>query len=72
MKNFFALILCLFMFNGIVFASNYQHKQFYKLNEYNSRGQKVGYTKVYYQGDRQNVKKVEKYSTNGKRINVYK
>lgn len=72
MKKIFALILCLFIFNGVAFASNYQSKQSYKLNEYNSRGQKVSYTKVYYQGDRQNVKKVEKYSTNGKRTNVYR
>lgn len=72
MKKIFALVLCLFMFNGIAFANNYQSRQFYKLNEYNSRGQKVSYTKVYYQGDKQNVKKVERYSTNGKRINVYR
>ena len=42
------------------------------MNQYNSKGQKVGYTKVYYQGDKQNVKRVEKYSTNGKRTELYK
>lgn len=72
MKKVLSLMLCLLFFSNIAFASNYQARKFYKMNEYNSRGQKTGYTKVYYQGERQNVKKVEKYSTNGKRTNVYR
>lgn len=66
---FFALILTS---SNMVFAGQYVSKKSYKLNEYNSRGQKTGYTKVYYQGDKSNIKKVERYSTSGKRTNVYR
>ena len=66
------LLLMIILLGNVVFADNYQSKQYYKLNQYNSKGQKVGYTKVYYQGDKQNVKRVEKYSTNGKRTELYK
>ena len=73
MKKVILSILCLVLFGNICYANNnYQARQYYKLNEYNSRGQKVSYTKVYYQGEKQNVKKVEKYSTSGKRTNVYR
>lgn len=67
-----ALLLALILLGNVAFASNYKSKQYYKMNQYNSKGQKVGYTKVYYQGDKQNVKRVEKYSTNGKRTELYK
>lgn len=66
------IVLCLILLGNVVLASNYEARKSYKLNEYNSKGQKVGYTKVYYQGDKQNVKRVEKYSTSGKRTGVYR
>lgn len=66
------VILCLILIGSSAFADNYQARKSYKLNEYNSKGQKVGYTKVYYQGDKQNIKRVEKYSTSGKRTGVYR
>lgn len=72
MKKLSVLFLVLFLLENITFASNYTARQNYKLNEYNSRGQKTGYTKVYYQGDKSNIKKVERYSTSGKRTNVYR
>lgn len=72
MKKVLSLVLVLMLFGNVALASNYTSIKNYKLNQYNSKGQKVGYTKVYYQGEKQNVKKVEKYSTNGKRIEVYK
>ena len=72
MKKVLSLVLVLMLFGNVALASNCTSTKNYKLNQYNSKGQKVGYTKVYYQGEKQNVKKVEKYSTNGKRIEVYK
>ena len=46
--------------------------KYYKLTERNSRGQKVSTTRVYYQGDKSNVKKIEVYGTNGRRIKQYR
>lgn len=72
MKKVIILTFVLLLTGNFAFASQYVAKKNYKLNEYNSRGQKTGYTKVYYQGDKSNIKKVERYSTSGKRINVYR
>lgn len=72
MKKILLSIICILLLSNTAFADNYSARKNYKLNEYNSRGQKVGYTKVYYQGDKSNIKKVEIYSTNGKRTNVYR
>lgn len=66
-KVFSLLVIMLLMANSGFCATKY-----YKMNEYNSRGQKTGYTKVYYQNEKTNVKKVEKYNTKGKRTNLYK
>lgn len=68
MKKLFGLLLVVLFTTNTAFCAT----KYYKMNEYNSRGQKTGYTKVYYQNDRTNVKKVEKYSTSGKRTNLYR
>lgn len=72
MKKLFILTVSFMLIGNVCFASNYQSTKSYKFNEYNSRGQKVSYTKVYYNGDRSNVKKVEAYNTKGKRTKQYR
>ena len=72
MKKVLVMILMLVLAGNMAFAGQYSSTKNYKLNQYNSKGQKVGYTKVYYQNNKSNVKKVEKYSTNGRRTEVYK
>lgn len=72
MKKIFAIFILLILLSNTALASNYSSTKNYKLNQYNSKGQKVGYTKVYYSNDKSNIKKVEEYSTNGKRIKVHK
>lgn len=72
MKKVLVMILMLILAGNMVFAGQYSSTKNYKLNQYNSKGQKVGYTKVYYQSNKSNIKKVEKYSTNGKRTEVYR
>ena len=72
MKKVVIMILALMLVGNVAFASQYSSTKNYKLNQYNSKGQKVGYTKVYYQNNKSNIKKVEKYSTTGKRTEVYR
>lgn len=69
MKKGLVLTLVLVLFGNVALAGS---TNYYKLNQYNSRGQKTGYTKVYYKGDRSNVKKIEKYNTKGKRTELYR
>jgi len=72
MKKVVIMILALMLVGNVAFAGQYSSTKNYKLNQYNSKGQKVGYTKVYYQNNKSNIKKVEKYSTTGKRTEVYR
>lgn len=72
MKKILSLTIIALMFGSSAFCANYQSTRNYKLTEYNSKGQKVGYTKVYYKGDKSNVKKVEQYSTKGYRTKLYR
>lgn len=46
--------------------------KYQSFNQYNSKGQKVGTVRVYYQGDRTNVSKIEKRNTNNKRTESYR
>lgn len=71
MKKLFIVTLLL-MFCSEGFCANYQSTKYYTLTERNSRGQKVSTTRYYYQGEKQNIKKIERYSTSGKRTNLYK
>ena len=72
MEKILVLGFSLLLLSNMVFAGQATTTKNYKLNQYNSKGQKVGYTKVYYQNNKSNVKKVEKYSTNGRRTEVYR
>lgn len=72
MKKTIILTLVLILTSGVAFSRNYESQKYYKLTERNSRGQKVSTTRVYYQGDKSNVKKIEVYGTNGRRIKQYR
>lgn len=72
MKKLCVLTLMLALCSGFAYASSYQTQKYYKLTERNSRGQKVGTTRVYYRGDKSNITKVEKYNTNGRREKLYR
>lgn len=72
MKKLFIATLVLFLTSSIAFAKNYESQKYYKLTERNSKGQKVSTTRVYYQGDKSNVKRVETYSTTGRKIKEYR
>jgi len=72
MNKLVIAVISIMIFNTIfgeqaaLCKSNNSSQKYSKASEYNNRGQKVGYYKVYSSGDK--VTKVEKYSTSGKRV----
>lgn len=73
MKKVLSIAILLFFVGNVgLCTTNSNSTKTYKMNQYNSKGQKVGYSKIYYKGDKTNIIKVEKYNTKGKRLETYR
>lgn len=72
MKKILSLTFILLLLGNVAFAGQYAYTKSYKLNQYDNKGRKIGYTKVYYKSDKANVTKVERYNTKGRRTELYR